>query len=71
MLILWLIGSGIMVLFGILICLLPTKRNTSMESLEGNIQLVDKYLKQIRRDRIEKFAANQLGARPFVESDVE
>ena len=69
--ILWLIGSAIMVLFSLLICLLPTKRNTPMESLEGNIQLMEKYLEQMRRDRIEKFAANQLGGRPFIESHVE
>ena len=72
MLILWLIGSGIMVLFSILICLLPTKRKpSSMESFEENIHLRDKYLEQMRRDRIKKFAANKLGERPFVESHVE
>jgi len=72
MLILWLIGSGIMVLFSILICLLPTKRKpSSMESFEENIQLRDKYLEQMRRDRIKKLAANQLGKRPFVEGHVE
>jgi hypothetical protein len=71
MMILWLIGSGVMVLLSIRLCMLPRRKTSSMESFEENILLRDKYLKQMRRDRIEWCAANQLREWPSLESHLE
>jgi hypothetical protein len=71
MMIPWLIGSGVMVLLSILLCMLPKRKTSSTKSFEENIQLRDKYLKQMRRDRIEWCAANQLGEWPSLESHLE
>ncbi len=72
MLILLLCGSGIMMLSSALLCLLRIERRTSShESFEQSSQRRDKYLEQMRRDRFENVAANQLQERPFVEGSVE
>jgi hypothetical protein len=72
MLILLLSGSGIMVLFSVVLWLLPIEcRTSSQESFEQSSRRRDRYLEQMRRDRFENVAANHLQERPFVGHHVE